>query len=289
LAARGKSSEIALTANAAMVEGLHVTVTTTHAEAPQRARWFVERMGGARGDVALICFSHAGGGAAQFHAWQHLVGPNLHVVAVQLPGRGGRFREALVKSLALAADAIASALCAREMSRFALFGHSLGGLLAFEVARRCIRHFARRPEHLFVAGATPPPCVCDVERISHLSDADLLGAVVDMNGLPADISSTERQTAELMLPTLRADLALEETYTYESDDQFDVPITSLAGNADAVVPPQIMQRWDSVTRGTCRTVTFDGDHFFVEAKRDALIALIRAELAADRIGTGHAI
>lgn len=269
-------------------EGLHMTTATVLAAAAPRSPWFVERAGGAQGDMTVICFPHAGGGAAQFHAWQQIVGPSLHVVTAQLPGRGGRFREAPVESLAAAADAIASALCARSMPRFALFGHSLGGLLAYEVARRCVRRYMRRPEHLFVAGATPPPCVRDTERLSHLADGDLLSAVMRMNGLPASLSSAERRTVELMLPTLRADLALEETYGYEPDDQFDVPTTSLAGSSDTVVPPQTMRRWASVTRGSFRTVTFDGDHFFVDAKRDALIALIRAELAPDRIGTGHA-
>lgn len=264
-----------------------MTKATGHA-APQKTPWLVERTSDMPSDITLVCFPHAGGGAAQFHAWQQIVGPSLHVVAAQLPGRGGRFRETPAESLAVAADAIASALCARPMPRFALFGHSLGGLLAYEVARRCVCRFMRRPEHLFVAGATPPTCVRDAERISHLADAELLRAVMRMNGLPANLSSAERQAVELMLPTLRADLALEETYEYVPEDQFDVPITSLAGSSDAIVPPQAMQRWDSVTRGTCRTVTFDGDHFFVDARRDALIALIRAELAPDRIGTGHA-
>lgn len=237
-----------------------MTTVTVHAAASQKTPWLVERTGGMPSDITLVCFPHAGGGAAQFHTWQQIVGPSLHVLTAQLPGRGGRFREAPAESLAAAADAISSALCARSMPRFALFGHSLGGLLAYEVARRCVRRSMRRPEHLFIAGATPPPCVRDSERISHLPDADLLRAVMRMNGLPADLSSAERQTVELMLPTLRADLALEETYEYVPDDQFDVPITSLAGSSDAVVPPQTMLRWGSVTRGTCRSVTFDGDH-----------------------------
>lgn len=265
-----------------------MTAATAPTAAPARSPWLVERAGWAQGDVTLVCFPHAGGSAAQFHSWQQIVGPSMHVVTVQLPGRGGRFREAPIESLTAAADAITLTLCARSMPHFALFGHSLGGLLAYEVARRCVLRYKRRPEHLFVAGATPPPCVCNAERISHLANDDLLSAVIRMNGLPAGLSSAERCTVELMLPTLRADLALEETYTYEPDDQFDVPITSLAGSSDPVVPPKAMQRWRSLTHGRCRSVVFDGDHFFVDAKRDALIALIRAELALDRIGTGHA-
>lgn len=158
-----------------------------------RSPWLVEQKQNSDA-MTLICFPHAGGSASQYHAWQELLGTKLRVAAVQLPGRGGRYREAHVRSLGAAAEEVVAVLAMRESRPFALFGHSLGGLLAFEVARRCMEQGLRRPERLFVAGATPPSHVSSIERIAHLPDDDLLSAVSRMNGLPENpaTSTTSR-------------------------------------------------------------------------------------------------
>jgi len=246
----------------------------------QKSPWLVERIDAAR-PMTVFAFHHAGGSASQFHSWQFRLEPLARVSAIQLPGRGGRFREAFATSLEATAADIASVIGERQSGPFALFGHSMGALLAFEVSRHLAKFGFPQACHLFVAGAAAPKDIANTERLADLPDDDLLQVLQSMNGLPADLSIQDRDLIRAMLPTLRADFRLEENYEYVPGELLNVPITVLAGRVDPVVPSSSMRAWARETLCTTQTHVIEGDHFFVDSNQAAVLTVLRTVLGLD--------
>lgn len=246
----------------------------------QKSPWLIERRD-ATGPMTVFGFHHAGGSASQFHSWQSRLEPLARVSAIQLPGRGSRFREAFATSLDVAAGEIASVIGKRQSAPFAFFGHSLGALLAFEVARHLAKLEHPQPRHLFVAGAAAPQNIANTARLADLPDDDLLRVLQSMNGLPAELSIRDWDLIRAMLPTLRADFRLEESYEYVPGELLNVPITVLAGRVDALAPSSLMLAWERETLCAIKTHVIEGDHFFVDSSQAAVLAVVRAALGLD--------
>lgn len=229
--------------------------------------------------LRLYCFSYAGGNAATYLPWQAELDAGIEVCAIQLPGRGARIAEAPYTSLAALVAALAPLVCARNTLPFAFFGHSLGGLLAFEVARYSQRHALPMPEHLFASGCDAPQYRSPPKRMHALPDAELIESLRGYNGTPPEVLA-HRELMELLLPTIRADFSLAENYRYDPGAPLAIPITVLSGREDDHVDPGLVDQWQRETTAGCRIEWFDGDHFFINAQRGAVLACVGAELAA---------
>lgn len=225
----------------------------------------------------LFCFSYAGGGPAAYAAWQQHLGPAIEVCAVQLPGRGARFREAPWTSLAELATAIAGVLRHEANVPFAFFGHSLGALLAFEVARQCQRTRQAMPAHLFASGCNAPQRRAEPRNLHLMDDAALLAELKGYNGTPPEILQ-HRDLMELVLPTIRADFRLAETYRYQPSLLLDVPVTVLAGRADEHTSAAQVEAWALETSAPCQLEWFDGDHFFLQPCMAQVLATVKGAL-----------
>ena len=170
---------------------------------------------------------------------------------------------------------------------FAFFGHSVGALLAFEVARDLRRREAAVPFHLFVSGATAPHLCPDRPPRFHLQREQLLEEIRKLGGTPEDVLENS-ELLDLVLPTIRADFALFDTYTYHYEEPFDFPVTALAGDNDWEVDGLDTLQWDIHTRQSFRHHQFVGSHFFLHERSDDLRALIAREIertAPGRLGT----
>ncbi len=225
----------------------------------------------------LFCFSYAGGSAAPYLAWQAALPPSIEVCAVQLPGRGPRLLEKPLRSMFQLVEVLAPIIAREADLPFAFFGHSLGGLLAFELARHCRRHWLPMPEHLFVSASSAPGQRRNPKRLHTLDDHALIEALREYNGTPP-AALADRELMELLLPAIRADFAVVENYAYGEGAPLDIPISVLAGRQDNHVAPGSLQGWQGETTATCTTHWFDGDHFFIHAQQRAVIDCIRAGL-----------
>jgi surfactin synthase thioesterase subunit len=210
--------------------------------------------------------------------WQAALPADIEVCAVQLPGRGARFGERPFRDLPALIEALARALLPSIDRPFALFGHSLGGLIAFELARYLARRFAAQPRHLFVSGCPAPQLRDPPRRVHELADAALIEVLKNYNGTPPEVLS-DRELLELVLPTIRADFALSETYHYATGPRLNVPITALAGRGEDYRSPEQVSGWQRETTAAFGCHWFDGDHFFVTAQRDAVLRTLVDELA----------
>ena len=240
-------------------------------------RWLVGGRPQSLGEIRLFAFAYAGGGASVFRQWNKILPPKIDVYAIQLPGRETRFSDPKITQFPAAVEAIAAALRPSLNHPFVFFGHSLGGLLAFETARQLRRLGAPTPVYLFLSGCSAPHVHDPIDEYSKLSDADFSQSVKKYGGMPDEvIKNTE--LLELFLPTLRADFSLFETYHYTQEPALDCPITAFGGLDDTETPQDKLNAWNIHTSKTFRAKIFPGNHFFLNTAQTQLIGEIARDL-----------
>lgn len=243
-----------------------------------RSRWFQYHRCLPEAGVQLFCLPAAGMGASVYREWQDALGPGVEVIAVQLPGRENRFDERPLSAVDLIVEQLTGPLLERADRPFALFGHSMGALLSFEIAHETARR-GHPPVRLFVSGLEAAHDRTQVRAKAHeLPDPDLLEYMLKLGGVPPE----GRQYPELLslfLPTLRADLALGETYEYRVRPPLPVPITALAGLDDPLVDHRRLAAWSQLSREGVRTHLLPGEHFYLETERRTVLDIIRSALS----------
>ena len=227
-----------------------------------RTPWLINSKPNRRASVRLFCFPYAGGGDSIFRSWQQSLSDTIEVCAVQLPGRGSRISEPSCTQINELVWATGRAIAPYLDKPFALFGHSMGALIAFELARHLRGEYSAQPVHLFVSGRPSP------QTMSESFDLDQ----VDTESLE------DPELMELMLPILRADLALCESYSFTPQPPFRFPITAFGGLADYGVPRHCLEEWREHTTGSFVLRLFPGDHFFLDTCRLPLLEAISKEL-----------
>lgn len=217
----------------------------------------------------LYCVPHAGAGASIYRPWADGLAGRLAVVGVQPPGREQRLREAPLDDLGRLADAVARAIDLDAEGDFALFGHSLGGLVAYEATRR-LEAMGRPPRHLFVSGCRAP----HLERAGAPADREaLLARVTALGGMPAQLLAN-REVLDLFLPTLEADYRLALGYRRAPGPALACPVTALGGMADDAAPRPDVVAWRGATSGAFEAAFYPGGHFYLVEQRPAVLALV---------------
>lgn len=241
------------------------------------SRWLVRTAAREHASTRLFCLPHAGGGASLYRSWAAELPSWIDPVAVQLPGRENRLAEAPFTQAQRATEAIVDALRGELDRPYALFGHSMGALLAFEAARQLGREGTPSPTRLFVAGHRAPHCPEPVDRIHDLPDDQFIRRVRHLQGTPDEIFD-EPSLRELFLPLLRADFELCDGYSFRPGPPLDCPVTAVGGSSDPHVPREALKEWRTLTRGPFETATVSGGHFFVNESRAELLRVVVAGL-----------
>lgn len=246
-----------------------------------QVRWLRDQnqLTGLTGEIRLFCFAHAGAGASTFHGWPELVGPGVRVTAVQLPGHEDRIRERAHDHLAALLDELVPVLAGAVDGPYAFFGHSMGALVAYEAARRLVAQGVPAPAHLFASALGAPHAPYRTRYVSTLPEPEFKRAMVTMSGLPKE-AVREPAFLSLLLPTLRADFRLRETYEYADGAPLPCRLTVLTG-ADDDVAPLDLALWRELTTGRFRIRVIDGDHHFVVTQRRQVAEVVRAGLAGE--------
>jgi medium-chain acyl-[acyl-carrier-protein] hydrolase len=227
--------------------------------------------------VRLFCLPYAGASASVYMPWNRHLGRSVLVTPVELPGRGSRIRELPCSRLEpLLHDLVPTVarLCDRP---FAIFGHSLGALLAYEVAARLELDHDLVAERLYVSGHSAPHHPRREEPISHLPDEEFLTRIRDHYGTPAE-AFTDPQLVKLLLPMLRADFTLAETYEQALDNLLHCPITAMGGLDDPDAQGSDLVGWREYTRRFFRVQMFPGDHFFLHTAEKQLFEAFTEDL-----------
>jgi medium-chain acyl-[acyl-carrier-protein] hydrolase len=225
--------------------------------------------------VRLFCFPHAGAGGLAYREWARLLPPAIQVLPVLPPGRETRLRETSYTSIEPYVDDLATALAPELRAPYALFGHSLGALVAFELARRLRAARLAAPAHLFVSGRIAPQ-LSEHRRILHrLPTSDLAKELAALGGIPAGIDLGDQRLSYL-LTALRADLAVNESYAFRTEPALGTAVTALGGTADPRVNESELAAWRAQTSGPFALRTYRGGHFYLSEQehRGALLSLV---------------
>jgi medium-chain acyl-[acyl-carrier-protein] hydrolase len=230
-----------------------------------------------RPKLRLFCFAYAGGSATMYLPWQAELGPHIEVCAIQLPGRAGRYSEKPFTDISELSETVARVIGANSDLPFAFFGHSLGGLIAFEVARVFQRQNQAMPAALFVSGCAAPQLRPAPRHLHLLNDVDLVAQLARYGGTPPAVLE-HRELMSLLLPAIRADFTMVETYRYQAGPPLDLPITVFAGTDDPFVSAAAAQAWARESRQAVDLVWLEGDHFFIRRHERGICQALRGKL-----------
>lgn len=216
-----------------------------------------------RGDVKLFCFPYAGGGTAIFREWPKLLPPSVDACPVNLPGRGIRIMQPPFTNMVQLVEAATAGLLSYLDRPFAFFGHSMGAILAFEVARNLRKSGYPQPFHLFVSGRQAPHLPGRGYNTYDLPDAEFIDELRQLNGAQEEILNNP-ELLELVLPVLRADMQAIQTYAHLPEPPFNYPVTAYGGMKDRYVDREEVEAWKEYTQAAFSYRIFPGDHFFID-------------------------
>lgn len=225
--------------------------------------------------LRLFCFPYAGGGTLSYRPWADLL-PFVEVCPILLPGRERRLRELALTEFPALIAALHDAMLSFLDKPFACFGHSMGGLLAFELTHQ-LRQQGYLPLHLFISGCRAPH-LPDPEPLLHtLPDHEFLEELRRFNGTPEEVLAN-RELMALLLPTIRADFTATKTYRYLPLPPLSCPIAVFGGLQDMTVTYSHLTAWQMQTTAAFSLQMLPGNHFFLNSERALLLQSITAKL-----------
>ena len=226
--------------------------------------------------IRLVCFPYAGGNTSLFFPWLNQMPEDVEIAILQLPGRGLRFTDPLFDSMDAIVEDVCLALEELSPMKLIFFGHSMGARIAYEVIFRLHHQCKPLPIHFF-ASASPAPCVKYKKAFSHnLPDAAFIAHLGTLNGTPKEVLA-DTQLMELLLPVLRADFKIVETYLNTTQLTLPTTVTGFAGKLDDIDIADI-EPWFSLFKKNKGIVWFDGGHFFINENRDDVITSLKDEI-----------
>ncbi len=241
--------------------------------------WFSSfSKGGASPRFRLFCFPFAGGGAAFYRTWPNELPEGIEVLAVRPPGRETRLREQPHTRMTTLVEAVAEALRPRLDLPFAFFGHSMGGLLAYELACHLRGLGLPQPVHLFVSGYRAPHRPAHHPPVHQAGTPAILNRMRSLNGTPAAFFENE-ELVQMMIPGIRADFSVLETYVFRPAEALDRPISAFGGYQDSEASEADIAAWQSYSSHSFTKRMLPGGHFFIASRQTDVLRWVSADLA----------
>lgn len=239
-------------------------------------RWFVRYSSVDAPALRLFCFPYAGGGSSAFRGWSEGLPAGVDIWAAQLPGREARVAEPALRRLDSLIEALYEAILPRLDMPYAFFGHSMGALVAFELTRRLRRTGAPLPSRLLLGAFRAPQLPNPHIRIHHLPD-EVLKTVLRKEGTPRQVLEND-ELMRALLPMLRADLEICDTYQYREERPLAMPMSVYGGHQDVRVSRSDLDMWRTQADGPFRLAMLPGSHFFLHNSQDLLLAELSRDL-----------
>lgn len=226
--------------------------------------------------LRLLCFPYAGGSVALYHTWHHDLPAAVQVCPIEFPGRGSRIGEPPLKELGLLVQSLLDLVLPHLDGPFALFGHSMGALVSFELAR-ALKKIGKQPLHIFVSGRRAPQIPPTERRTFDLPHHQFVDSLRKLNGTPQELFQ-HSELMEIMIPILRADFEACQTYSYLDGPPLNSPITVLAGMQDEEAKTEYIEGWRRQTTSRFTSRVFPGDHFFLRSAKSLVLRALSSDL-----------
>jgi len=240
--------------------------------------WFSAHKPKPRARLRLFCLPYAGGGASIYRSWITELPDSVEVCPIQLPGRENRLSEAPYTRMAALIDALVPVLRPYLDKPFAFFGYSMGSAISYELTLRLRADLGLDPEHLLVAARRAPQLPDHDEPRYDLPDEEFKAKLRAFNGTPEEVLN-HPELMELLLPLVRKDFELNDTYQASSQPLLSCPVTVFGGNDDPNVQRHHLEAWRTVTSGPFQLHLLPGDHFFIHQHGSLMVSAVIAALA----------
>lgn len=225
--------------------------------------------------IKLFCFPYAGGSSVVYKKWMKYIDDNIELVPVELAGRGYRFDEELCDNIGDIVEDMFHRIKHMTTCNYALFGHSMGSIIAHELAHYIASKDMINPEYLIVSGRKPPLSI-DMEYISHLSDDEFKREISSKGGTPKEFFQNKELT-ELFLPILRNDFKVVEEYKYTRKSKLNCKLAALYGSDEKINNSEIML-WKEYTNNSFKAFKIKGDHFFINENAKDTVSVVNSLL-----------
>lgn len=229
-------------------------------------------------NVTLFCFPYSGSSASFYLAWTSKFNRNVRIQPVEYPGRGSRFGERLCDNMEELTESVMPILEKNQTEDCIFFGHSLGGLVAYETVLKARKMGMLLPKRIFLSGCMPPHKKYGEKLLHLLPDDDFLKELVVLGGMSQEVINN-REILGLYLPVIRADYRIYELYQPKEKEQpLPVGLTVLSGSNDGLASGSNMLEWKRYTSTDLHLKSFQGDHFFIHKQLSFIIKAIEDEL-----------
>lgn len=227
----------------------------------------------------LFCFPYAGGSSAVFNKWRQYLDKRIEMFAVELAGRGRRIYDPLYDSIEEAVEDVYKIVSGlSDGTPYAIFGHSMGGIITYELAQKIRALKQPPPLHIFFSGRGAPHVPRDNDKMFHkMPEKEFKKEIIDLGGTPKEFFE-HPELIDVLLPTLRSDFKIAETYEKSKDIKpLDYDITIFIGKEEEVTAEQ-MHGWKEHTNKVCTVHYFEGKHFFINEKIEKIVKIINRTL-----------
>ncbi|MBD2692146.1 thioesterase II family protein [Anabaena catenula] len=227
--------------------------------------------------LRLFCLPYAGGSAMVFRTWANDLPSTIEVCPLELPGRGRQMNLPPYTKMQPLVEEIAQNLTPYLDKPFAIFGHSMGGLVSFELTRLLRSDYNLTPLHLFISARNAPQVTPSKRPIYNLPDAEFWQEIWNFNGTPDDVMENQ-DIIQLFLPILRADFTVLDTYIYTIQPPLDCPISVFGGLQDKEFTDYELEAWREQTTASFSLQMLEGNHFFIRSNQNILLRSIAQQL-----------
>lgn len=242
--------------------------------------WYIEHKKNPDASIRLFCFHHSGGGASTYYPWRDYLSFHIEMISIQLPGRENRFTEPLNNNVQDIAFQLSEKFFIYKDKPFFVFGHSLGGLIAFEFIKAVNQLYSLYPRHMIVSAIKAPHLPLRRKNLSQLDNNTLKKELKIYNGIDERILN-DTDLLELFLPIIRNDFSIYENYSFLDVGPLPCDLLVLSGDQDQTVNQEEILAWSKYTTGKFEHMSFSGKHFFIKDHKEKLLEII------NQIGESH--
>lgn len=227
--------------------------------------------------IRVFCLPYAGGSAISYRNWRIPHFPRIEIYPLSLPGRAERATDPRRIDLLPLVQTLGTTLLPFMDTPFAFFGHSMGALISFELTRWLRKHNYTLPKHLFVSSHRAPQAPNCNPNTYNLPEIEFIQQLKKLNGTPVEVLQNH-ELMQLLIPILRADFFVCETYVHKKEEPIDCPITVLGGTSDSIVKIEHLEAWKELTNSTFELFMFKGDHFYIHERYMDILEIINSKV-----------